>query len=139
MDGQITNLLWDKISDKLFENYRPNIFYVLESIKLEENNDREEKHKTALTTRHISDLFKWSPQSIRKAIKSLGIVEKGLPNQVKVDGHNSRVIFFNPFRLEKRLREFVVNYTPGQVTEVTGVTVSKCDKEKEEKGQLDSY
>jgi hypothetical protein len=46
-------------------------------------------------------------------------------NSVKVDGRTQRVIFFDPARLEKRLREFVVNYKPNTVTEVTGVTDSK--------------
>ncbi len=41
---------------------------------------------------------------------------------MKVDGRTQRVIFFDPARLEKRLREFVVNYKPNTVTEVTGVT-----------------
>jgi hypothetical protein len=58
---------------------------------------------------------------------SLGIAEKGLPTQVKVGRHNSRVIFFDPRRIEKRLREFVVNYTPGKVAKVTGVTDLACD------------
>jgi hypothetical protein len=120
----------------LFENWRPNVFYVLESRELEVNDIIEEEHKTALTTRHIADTFKWSPTSIRKALSSLGIVEKGLSNQVKVDGHNTRVIFFDPRRLEKRLREFVVNYTPNSVAEVTGVAVSGCGKSK---GLLMSY
>ena len=50
--------------------------------------------------------------------------KKGLSNSVKVDGHTQRVIFFDPTRIEKRLREFVVDYVPNAVTEVTGVTVS---------------
>ena len=126
MDGLIINLLWEKISERLFENWRPNIFYVLESRTIEENNETEKEHRTALTTKHIADVFKWSPQSIRKAIASLGIVEKGLSNSVKVDGKTQRIIFFDPRRIEKRLREFVVNYKPGTVTQVTGVTVSTC-------------
>jgi hypothetical protein len=130
MDGQIVNFLWEKIDEGLFENWRPNVFYVLESRKIEENNGSEEEHKTALTTRHIADAFKWSPTSIRKTLSSLGICEKGLSNQVRVDGHNTRVIFFDPRRLEKRLREFVVNYTINAVADVTGVAASTRDTQK---------
>ena len=54
----------------------------------------------------------------------MGIAEKGLSNSVKVNGRTQRVIFFDPSRIEKRLREFVVDYVPNAVTEVTGVTVS---------------
>lgn len=139
MDGLIINYLWEKINEGLFENWRPFIFYFLESRTIEENNGVEEEHKTALTTKHLADHFKWSPQSIRKAIGSLGIVEKGLSSSMKVDGRTQRVIFFAPRRLEKRLRGFVVNYTPNTVTQVTGVTVSKCGTQKEQKGSLFSF
>ncbi len=127
MDGLLINVLWEKISEGLFDKWRPNIFYILDRRDIETVDQRETEHKTALTTKDLADQFKWSPQSIRKAIGSLGIAEKGLPTQVKVEGHNSRVIFFDPRRIEKRLREFVVNYAPGKVTEVTGVTDLACD------------
>lgn len=122
MDGLIINFLWEKIADKLFEKWRPNIFFILENVEVETVDGRETAHKTALTTRHLADQFRWSSQAIRKALASLGIVEKGLVNSVKVDGRTQRVIFFDPTRLEKRLREFVVNYCANTVTEVTGVT-----------------
>jgi len=130
MDGIIINYLWEKISEGLFENWRPFIFYVLESRSVETINGFETEHKTALTTKHIAEQFKWSAQSIRKALASLGIAEKGLSSHIKVDGKTQRVIFFDPRRLEKRLREFVVNYTPNAVTQVTGVTVSTCSVDK---------
>ena len=124
MDGLIVNFLWEKISEKLFEIWRPHIFYFLESRTVEESDGIEKEYKTALTTKHLSENFKWSPHSIRKALASLGIVDKGLPKSLKVDGRTQRIIFFDPKRLEKRLREFVVNYTPNEVTQVTEVTVS---------------
>ncbi|MCW4044765.1 MAG: bifunctional DNA primase/polymerase [Candidatus Bathyarchaeota archaeon] len=130
MDGLIINFLWEKISEGLFENWRPNIFYVLESRDVEENDGKENERKTALTTKHISEAFKWSPQSIRKALASLGIAEKGLSNSVKVEGKTQRVVFFDPRRLERRLREFVVDYEPNKVTQVTGVTDSMCSADK---------
>jgi hypothetical protein len=124
MDGLIVNFLWEKINDRLFENWRPRIFYILESREVETDNEIEKEKRIALTTRHLADQFRWSPQSIRKALASLGIAEKGLTNSVKVNGRTQRVIFFDPSRMEKRLREFVVDYVPNAVTEVTGVTVS---------------
>lgn len=127
MDGLIINYLWEKINDRLFENWRPNIFYILENRKIETENQVEKEEKTALTTKHLAEQFKWSPQGIRKAIASLSIAEKGLSNSVKVNGHTQRVVFFDPARIEKRLREFVVDYVPNAVTEVTGVTVSTRD------------
>ncbi len=127
MDGLIINFLWDKINEGLFDNWRPNIFYILDKREIGTvDDDKEIEQKTALTTKELADQFKWSSQSIRKALGSLGIAEKGLPTQVKVDGRNSRVIFFDPRRIEKRLREFVVNYSPGKVAEVTRVTDLAC-------------
>jgi hypothetical protein len=130
MDGLIVNFLWEKISGRLFENWRPNIFYVLDSRSVEDENGVETEHKAAVTTRHIADQFKWSPRSVRKTLASLGIAEKGMSNSIKVDGRAQRVIFFTPKRLEKRLREFVVGYKPHAVTQVTEVTVFMHSREK---------
>lgn len=129
MDGLIINFLWEKISEGLFENWR-SIFYILESRVIEESDGVEKERKIALTTKHIAEQFKWSAQSVRKAVASLGIAEKGLPNVIKIDGRSQRVIFFDPRRLEKRLREFVVGYVPNTVTQVTGVTDFMCSADK---------
>ncbi|MBT0160005.1 hypothetical protein G4O51_08470 [Candidatus Bathyarchaeota archaeon A05DMB-2] len=140
MDGQIINFLWEKISEGLFENWRPNIFYVLENREIEENNGVETEHKTALTTSKMAEHFKWSAQSIRKALSSLGIVEKGLNNLVRVGGGKpQKVILFEPKRLEKRLREFVVNYEVGKVLSVTGVTDVTVSMRSADKNSLLAY
>ncbi|MCW4046773.1 MAG: hypothetical protein NWE99_04325, partial [Candidatus Bathyarchaeota archaeon] len=141
MDGLIINFLWEKISEGLFEKWRPFIFYVLESRTVEENDDGIEKeHKTALTTSKIAEQFKWSPQSIRKALSSLGIAEKGLNNLVRVDGGKpQKVIFFEPKRLEKRLREFVPNYEFGKVFSVTLVTDVTVSMRSADKNSLLAY
>src|SRR5690606_4115208 len=96
-----------------------------------------------LTTSDLALHFKWSSQSIRKAIKSLNIASSGLPPFIKEGGKSYRVIFFEAERLEKRLKEFIVDYIPKSVfqtqsllgdrlvTEVTGVTVFTCDEEND--------
>jgi hypothetical protein len=38
MDGLIINFLWEKINETLFENWRPNIFYILKNKEIETNN-----------------------------------------------------------------------------------------------------
>lgn len=131
MDGLLVNFLWEKIDERLFEKWNNNIFYVLEDRTIEKNNGVEKEYKTALTTKHIAEQFKWTAQSVRKALASLGIAEKGLPNVIKVNGRSQRVIFFDPRLLEKRLREFVIDYTPNTVTKVTGVTdLPRNDEQK---------
>ena len=47
------------------------------------------------------------------------MVERGKPEFIKVEGKSWRVIFFDPMKLEKRLKEFVVNYKVGEVLRLT--------------------
>ncbi|MDR0470702.1 MAG: hypothetical protein LBH79_03105 [Nitrososphaerota archaeon] len=116
MDGQLINYLWEKINDHLFEEHQSNLYYVLESIDVTESNGKEVSHREALTTTTLAEQFKWSTTSIRKALNSLGIAKKGLANNIRVDGKKVKVIFFEPELIEKRLREFVVEYGQEGVT-----------------------
>jgi hypothetical protein len=114
MDGQLINYIWDKVEDRLFENHRPNLYYLLENITVEEKEKHELEHRQALTTKILADHFKsWSSTSIRKTLDSLVIAQKGIPNLIRVDNSKARVIFFDPSLLEKRLREFVIDYKAG--------------------------
>jgi hypothetical protein len=124
MDGQLINCLWEKIKEHLFEEYQPNLYYVLESIDVTESDGKEIVQREALTTTMLAEQFKWSPTSIRKALNSLGIAEKGLSPVVRVNGKNVKVIFFMPDLIEKRLKEFVVGYGQDGVTVATVATVA---------------
>ncbi|MCJ7561078.1 zinc ribbon domain-containing protein [Candidatus Bathyarchaeota archaeon] len=138
MDGLLVNYFWEKISDGLFVQWQPHAYYILESTHCEkeaknkdgddyeESEEDEEKLVTEpLTTSKLADHFKWSSHSIRKTIKSLNICAQGLPFRIKVGKKSYRVIFFEADRLEKRLREFVVDYTPKSLFEKVGVTGDK--------------
>ncbi|MDD3792821.1 MAG: hypothetical protein PHY74_06790 [Candidatus Bathyarchaeota archaeon] len=141
MDGLLVNYFWEKISEGLFKHWQSNTHFFLDQGGVEEQDDREHLDCKPLTTSDLALHFKWSSQSIRKAIKSLNIASSGLPPFIKEGGKSYRVIFFETERLEKRLKEFIVDYVPKSVfqtqnlvgdrlvTEVTGVTVSTCDKE----------
>jgi hypothetical protein len=130
MDGLLVNHIWEKVSENLFEQWKPFVFYVLDSKEIEEKDSVETENKQPLTTSSLAQHFKWSSQSIRKSLKSLNLIEKGLPNIVKVGKRSYRVILFDPRKLEKRLREFVVDYEPNKVTEVTKVTVPIHNEEQ---------
>jgi ribosomal protein L40E len=141
MDGLLVNYFWEKISEGLFKHWQSNTHYFLDQAEVEEQGEIERLECKPLTTSDLALHFKWSSQSIRKAIKSLNIASSGLPPFIKEGGKSYRVIFFEGERLEKRLKEFIVDYVPKSVfqtqsllggklvTEVTGVTVFTCDEE----------
>jgi hypothetical protein len=133
MDGQLISFLWEKIQEGLFESHQlpdlSDLYFVLDAVEtnVDDVGDRCELKK-ALTTGVLAEHFKWNANATRKALTSLGIVVKGLNNSVKVGKKTQRVIFFEPVKLERRLKEFVLDYTPDSiyklVTVVTQVTLS---------------
>ena len=142
MDGILINFIWEKIKESLFAHYKDKVFYLLDSSSVIENAQKEEKglSNTVLTTQLLSEKFKWSSRSIRSALNSLNLCSKGLPNTIKVENKTHRVIFFEGEKIERRLREFILDYTPNEingkkeVTQVTEVTLSTYQPEKENGG-----
>ena len=133
MDGLIINYLWEKIDAGLFSQWQPGKYYFLDSAEIDEEQGTEALETKPLTTKTIEEHFRWSSQCIRKTLNSLNIAGKGLPAFIKVKGKTHRVIFFEADKIEKRLREFVVDYQPNStngkisVTKVTLVTANTCE------------
>ena len=128
-DGIVTNLLWEKIQNDLFELWNNPLYYVLEQRELREEGEGGEREvKKPLTVSMIAEDLKWSTYRLRKTIRGLSLHRQGTPNVIKVGKKSWRIIFFEPEKLEKKLREFVVGYKPKElyeklkVTEVTQVT-----------------
>ncbi|MGB9778814.1 MAG: hypothetical protein ACPLW8_05360 [Candidatus Bathyarchaeales archaeon] len=143
-DGLVVNYLWEKIQEDLFECWRNPIFYVLNKRSVISEKVGETEHereiKEPLTTTILSEHFKWSPKTARKVIRGLALCPQSLSNVVRVGGRAYRVILFDPRKLEKRLREFVVDYKPNslleKVTHVTDVTLPLYGSvEKQEESQ----
>ena len=140
-------MLWDKIREGLFEVWNNPIYYFLDSRETIEERGVEREVKRPLTTSIIAQHLKWTTRRVRKVLKGLNICRKGIPDFVKVSGKAYRVIFFEPEKLEKRLREFVVDYKPGEifekmkVTQVTKVTdyLHEEDKTELEKSEIPPY
>lgn len=148
-DGLVVNYLWEKIQEGLWECWNNPIHFVLQkrevfTEKTDDGCEVERETKIPLTTTSLSEQFKWSTRTARKVVKGLSLAREGLSDVVKVGGKSYRAVFFEPVKLEKRLREFVVGYTPnalfeklGSVTEVTQVTLiphgESSGKEKVEK------
>jgi len=125
-DGVMVNLLWDKVREDLFEVWNNPIYFFLDSKKvfMEKHGEIEVERvvKKPLTTSVIAERLKWTARRVRKVVKGLNLCRRGIPDFVKVSGKAYRVIFFEPQKLEKRLREFVVDYKPGDMLEKLGVT-----------------
>jgi hypothetical protein len=125
-DGLVVNYLWEKIQDGLFECWNNPIFYVLQKRSVIHEKVGETEHereiKEPLTTTGLSEHFKWSPRTARKVVRGLALCRQNISNFVKVGNKSYRAIFFEPSKLERRLREFVVDYKPNSLMEVTLVT-----------------
>jgi hypothetical protein len=132
-DGSVINYLWEMISEDLFSVWNDPHYYVLTW----DTEDEENKVTIPLTTSKMADDLKWTARNVKKVLKSLNISASGLPQFVKVGNKSWRVVFFDPDKFEKRLREFVIEYNPNtlrnlvsakygqtalKVTEVTEVT-----------------
>jgi hypothetical protein len=134
-DGIIVNALWET---GLFAQYSgmPNNEHYYFQVLAEEDDKEVPK---PLTVTSFADQFKMKPRDLRKILNSLNLCAAGLPRVIKVGSKSSRVIFFDPPKFEKRLKEFVVDYKPYDiydklglakpqpVTEVTQVTPGMHD------------
>jgi hypothetical protein len=143
-DGLVVNYIWEKIQEGLFECWNNPIFYILQKRDVIREKvgevETEREVKVPLTTSALAEHFKWSPRTARKVVRGLALCPQSLSNVIKVGGRAYRVILFDPRKLEKRLREFVVDYQPNslleKVTQVTEVTLPLYGSvEKQEKRQ----
>lgn len=117
-DGTIINHLWEKIGEGSFALWNNPHFYVLTKEKTGEGED--DWIPVPLTTTRMSDELKWTTRTVRKVVNSLSLCAKGLPSTIKVGNKTWRVIFFDPEKMEKRLREFVVGYEPKKILKLAG-------------------
>jgi hypothetical protein len=112
-DGMLVNSLWEK---GLFEQYSgvPNNEHYYFMVLVEEAGEEGEtsERKFPLTVSALADEFKMSSRNIRKVLNSLNLCSSGLPRSIKYGKKNYRIVFFDPPKFEKRLREFVIDYKP---------------------------
>lgn len=131
-DGVVVNYLWERISEGLFALWNNPHFYVLNKEKRGDGEDDWEA--VPLTAARIAEDLKWTTRAVRKVINSLNLDSKDLPSRIKVGNKAYRVIFFNPERLEKRLKEFVVDYKLGKIFEIVKEKLGVTGQQKLEVG-----
>jgi len=133
-DGMMVNFLWEKIETGLWGLHN-GFYYVGSEKETYVGVDEEEYEKVIpLTTSKISELLgqKITSRSIRKNITGLNIDPENAPTRIRLSQKIFRPILFDVIKMEKRLREFVVEYQnntlyeklelPKPVTHVTDVT-----------------
>jgi hypothetical protein len=133
-DGMLLNALWEKGLFARYSGIPNNEHWFFER----EVSDGEGVSVVPLTISALAEEFKSSSRNMRKALTSLNLCAAGLPKVIKVGSKTWRVVFFDPPRFEKRLREFVIDYKPYElyeklglekpkpVTQVTEVTDKTC-------------
>ena len=127
-DGIVINHLWEKIGEGSFALWNNPHFYVLTKEKKSEEED--DWVSVPLTTTKMAEELKWTTRTVRKVINSLSLCAKGLPPLVKVGPKPYRVIFFDPEKMEKRLREFVVDYEPRKILKLAKEKLGGAGQQK---------
>jgi hypothetical protein len=135
-DGTLLNSLWEKELFAMYSGIPNNEHYYFQ--RKEFDDDDKSVSVVPLTISVLAEEFKSKSRNIRKTLTSLNLCAAGMPKVIKVENKTYRVIFFDPPRFEKRLREFVIDYEPYElydklglekpktVTQVTQVTDKTC-------------
>lgn len=135
-DGVIVNILWEKVSEGLW-NMHNGLCYVGGDKELEGSEDDPVEVVKPLTVSHIAESLKRTSKDVRKILTSLNIAPESVPDRIRVSKHVYRPIFFDLHKLEKRLKEFVVDYEKDELKAVTGVTNVTDKKGNPEKTLID--
>jgi len=141
-DGIVVNALWDKIDEGLWRHHN-HLYFVLKSSEVVEIDGKEDRNDTPLISSSLAEELKpYTAKRIRTILHSLNITPDDSPELIRIGKKNYKPIIFDPGKLEKRLREFVIDYEANQlydklgikalnVTDVTLVTDFLCDEEKD--------
>jgi hypothetical protein len=144
-DGVLVNALWEKGLFALYNGIGKNKHYYFQTQIYEDG-----QAIVPLTVAVLAEELRTPAKNLRKIINSLNLCAPGLPRVVKVGDKSYRVIFFDPSKLEKRLREFVIGYSrfdlfnrlglkDSGVTQVTDVTLRTHSAEKTDLGHTNGH
>jgi hypothetical protein len=121
IDGQIINYVWDKLDNKLFEIHEGR-YFILERNKVYIDDQGKEKiDKKPLIATNIKEHLGLGYKTIRKVWDSVNVTPDDVPDRIRVGDRTHRVFWFKPDRLEKMLREFVLDYDPYSLYDRLGI------------------
>jgi hypothetical protein len=123
-DGTLLNSLWEKELFAVYSGIPNNEHYYFQRKEFDEDDDKSVTI-IPLTISTLAEEFKSTSRNIRKTLTSLNLCAAGLPKVIKVEKKTYRVIFFDPPKFEKRLREFVIDYKPYELYEKLGLEKPK--------------
>ncbi len=110
-DGMVINQIWQRIEAGLFDIHNRK-YYVRNKFYDEE---KEVEQDIPLQASAIASNLKLSAKDVRKIVTSLNIGPENAPTFMLEAGKSYRPLFFDPLKLEKRLKEFVVDYEKGKL------------------------
>jgi len=119
-DGTLLNALWEKGLFALYSGIPNNEHYYFQRKEFDDDDDKSVS-VIPLTISVLAEEFKSTSRNIRKALTSLNLCAAGMPKVIKVGNKNYRVMFFDPPKFEKRLREFVIDYEPYELYATLGL------------------
>ena len=122
-DGVMINVLWEKIESGLFGVHNTLYYLGAERESYKGIDDEELERITPLTTTLLGDSLKRSSRDVRKILTSLNLSPENAPSRFRVGKRSYRGIFFEPKKMEKRLREFVVAYENNELYKVLNISV----------------
>jgi len=125
MDGTLLNALWEKGLFALYSGMPNNKHYYFQTKQHDEDDDQSVS-VVPVTLSSLAEEFKpTTSRNIRKILTSLNLCAPGMPKVIRVGNKAHRVIFFDPLKFEKRLREFVIDYRPYELYEKLGLEKPK--------------
>ncbi len=125
-DGVLVNTLWELGRFALHSAIPGNELYYFQTARFDDEEDAADPDAETvvpLTVGKLAEQFKTTSRNIRRLLNSLNLCGPGLPRTIKVDSKNYRAVFFDPPKLEKRLREFVVDYRSLALYEKLGLPI----------------
>jgi hypothetical protein len=122
-DGTLLNSLWEKELFAVYSGIPNNEHYYFQRKEFDEDDNSVSVIPLTIST--LAEEFKSTSRNIRKTLTSLNLCAAGLPKVIKVGKKTYRVIFFDPPKFEKRLREFVIDYKPYELYEKLGLEKPK--------------
>ena len=122
-DGRLINFLWEKLDAGLSKLYGGKFYCVLNAIDVETKEDEVIETPVPLIATKIKAVTGIPFKTIRKSLNSLGMTPEEAPVKARIGKYSQRPIWFIPDKLEKHLREFVIDYKKNQLYKKNGITV----------------
>jgi len=136
-DGLTIGFIWDKIESDLWYIHNGTYYVGNEKVNIYDSNQEIiDSYIQPLTTKLMEDALGSNAikaRSLRKIFSSLRLGPENKRPSIKLKGKTFKPIFFTPAKLEKKLREFVVDYEDNSLYKKLGIPTLDMIKKKKKK------